>query len=436
MKNPGGLLVALMVAGFSLLLVFGAILTVLAEGGVALPASEQPTQTVIDLDGDQPTATDILVPTSDLQPLASNTLLPASPSATLPAGVTTTATTTATITFTPTADTSAGCTLPTGWTTYKVKSGDTLFSIALLYQTTVSTLQSGNCMGTATKIITGQILLVPNNATITPAASATPKPSNTPKPTSVTCYTLTRTHTGNGADPTASPTKSAGCTTGKYTAGESISLTAAPDSGWTVSGWAGTNNNASTSTSNTVTMPAGNRTVRVDYEAVPVCYPLTRSHSGSGSNPTASPSSSAGCAAGSYTAGASISLTATPTSGWTVSGWSGTSNDASTSTSNTLTMPASAWTVSVTYIEIPPPCFTLSLTHTGAGADPTAAPTNSPGCAPGSYSSGESITLTAAPDGSGTVTGWTGTDNNSSTSTTNTLTMPGSNHIVSVIYNP
>jgi hypothetical protein len=82
-----------------------------------------------------------------------------------------------------------------------------------------------------------------------------------------TCYTLTRTHTGSGGDPTAAPTSSSGCAAGKYHAGESISLTASPAAGWNVGSWSGTNNNSSTSTTNTVTMPAGNRTVTVNYVA-------------------------------------------------------------------------------------------------------------------------------------------------------------------------
>ncbi|MCL4805110.1 MAG: DUF5050 domain-containing protein, partial [Anaerolineae bacterium] len=72
------------------------------------------------------------------------------------------------------------------------------------------------------------------------------------------CYTLTRTHTGNGGDPTATPNKSSGCDAGKYIAGESITLTAASDDGWRVKNWSGTNNDAGTSTTNTVTMPAAN----------------------------------------------------------------------------------------------------------------------------------------------------------------------------------
>ena len=85
----------------------------------------------------------------------------------------------------------------------------------------------------------------------------------------VTCYALTLSHIGNGADPTASPTNSTGCAAGQYVAGESIALTAVPDTGYQVTGWTGTNNDTSTATNNTLTMPAAARTASVTYALIP-----------------------------------------------------------------------------------------------------------------------------------------------------------------------
>ncbi len=45
------------------------------------------------------------------------------------------------------------------------------------------------------------------------------------------CYALTRTHTGSGSDPVASPANSTGCSVGQYVADATISLTASPASG-------------------------------------------------------------------------------------------------------------------------------------------------------------------------------------------------------------
>lgn len=80
-----------------------------------------------------------------------------------------------------------------------------------------------------------------------------------------TCFLLTLDHSGSGANPTASPGSSAGCGAGRYTAGQTIHLTAAPAGGWRVGSWQGTNNNNSTANTNTVTMPAGAHTARVNY---------------------------------------------------------------------------------------------------------------------------------------------------------------------------
>lgn len=79
------------------------------------------------------------------------------------------------------------------------------------------------------------------------------------------CYTLTRSHTGSGGDPVASPASSAGCSAGQYQASEVITLTASPASGWSVAGWTGTDNDSSTATTNSLTMPSGNSSVSVAY---------------------------------------------------------------------------------------------------------------------------------------------------------------------------
>ncbi|HSN95238.1 MAG TPA: cohesin domain-containing protein, partial [Anaerolineaceae bacterium] len=132
------------------------------------------------------------------------------------------------------------------------------------------------------------------------------------------------------------------------------------------------------------------------------CYALTLTHTGSGANPVASPSNSTGCSTGSYTAGQVISLTgAVPNSGWQIAAWTGTNNNSSTASTNTITMPASAHTASVTYTQIPPACYALTLSHTGNGTNPTASPANSSGCTAGQYTSGQAISLTGAVADSG-----------------------------------
>jgi len=85
----------------------------------------------------------------------------------------------------------------------------------------------------------------------------------------VTCYTLTGTHSGSGADPVPSPASSTGCSAGQYSAGQVIQLTAGPAAGWSVGSWTGTSNNSSTSLTNSLSMPAGNHTVGAQYVAEP-----------------------------------------------------------------------------------------------------------------------------------------------------------------------
>jgi cold shock CspA family protein len=90
-------------------------------------------------------------------------------------------------------------------------------------------------------------------------------------------------------------------------------------------------------------------------QAPSACYSLAlaRNTSSGGGLPTASPANSSGCAAGRYTAGQSIQVSASPATGWSVGGWSGTQNDASTSTVNSLVMPSSSASVTVNYISTP-----------------------------------------------------------------------------------
>lgn len=170
------------------------------------------------------------------------------------------------------------------------------------------------------------------------------------------CYILSTNHSGQGSDPVASPNRSTGCNTGQYIAGENITLTATPAAEWHVAGWSGTNNDASTTPTNTVTMPPANHAVSVIYDQnpPPPCYSLTRSHTGQGSDPLATPAKSVACGTGQYVAGEVISLTGTPAAGWRVAGWDGTSNDGSMSTSNSLVMPSSDRAIHVTYTLVPP----------------------------------------------------------------------------------
>jgi hypothetical protein len=180
-----------------------------------------------------------------------------------------------------------------------------------------------------------------------------------------TCYHLSLGHTGNGLDPTASPTNSAGCPdaglasasafapqTNWYVYGENISLSGAtPDTGWEITSWTGTISDTSKASTNSVTMPANDHSASVNY--VQTCYALTLGHTGNGTTPTASPTNSTGCSAGQYHYLESISLSgATPDTGWGIASWTGTISDTSKASTNTVTMPASAHSAGVNYLRL------------------------------------------------------------------------------------
>ena len=132
------------------------------------------------------------------------------------------------------------------------------------------------------------------------------------------------------------------------------------------------------------------------------CYSLTRNHTGSGSDPTATPGNSTGCSAGQYHAGESIQLSASPASGWQVTSWNGTDDDSSTATSNSLTMPPSDHTVTVTYT----PCNSLATSVDPSGSG-TIDVSPAPNCGT-QYSDGTEVTLSAIATSGYTFTTWTG----------------------------
>ena len=83
------------------------------------------------------------------------------------------------------------------------------------------------------------------------------------------CYAFTLSRAGNGAVPVASPTKSPDCDAGSYYAGAFVSLSgAAPDSGWQISGWTGTSNNASPASTNSLIMPVSTHAASVIYTKI------------------------------------------------------------------------------------------------------------------------------------------------------------------------
>jgi hypothetical protein len=166
--------------------------------------------------------------------------------------------------------------------------------------------------------------------TETETATHTPSPTNTdtPSSTSTPTFTATQTYTAtNTFTPTATFT---------FTPTETETATYTPSP---------TNTDTPSSTSTP--------TFTATHTASVTCYALTLSHTGQGSDPVDLPGNSPGCSPGHYVTGQAIQLSgAVPVSGWQIGSWTGTANDSSMASTNSLTMPASAQSVAVNYGQV------------------------------------------------------------------------------------
>jgi len=118
----------------------------------------------------------------------------------------------------------------------------------------------------------------------------------------------------------------------------------------------------------------------------------------------------------SYASGMNVMVTATPSSGYTFTGWSGAST--STNSSVTITMNGDKTLTANFEQQTTTTYYTLttSVSPTGGGS----VSVNPSG---GSYTSGTNVTVTATPSSGYTFTGWSGAS--TSTSTAVTVTMDG-----------
>ena len=246
------------------------------------------------------------------------------------------------------------------------------------------------------------------------------------------CYTLTlNVSPNNSGNVTPTPPKSASCPANlQYTTGASVSLRAMANTGYEFSGWSGALSGATNPQSLTMD---GNKSVTANF--VVACYTLTLNRlPSSGGSISASPLKSASCPTTyQYTAGTSVSLTATPNTGYQFDGWSGALSGTQNPQSIVINDNES---VTARFGDSNDECFLLILDHTGNGSDPTTLSAQSTGCSAGFYRSGEEIELQAHPTNGSDVEGWSGTNNNSSTSPRNTVTMPAQQHTVVVHYRP
>jgi gliding motility-associated-like protein/uncharacterized repeat protein (TIGR02543 family) len=206
-------------------------------------------------------------------------------------------------------------------------------------------------------------------------------------------YTLTGT-----ATPSAGGTVSG---SGSYNSGDVVTVKATPSAGYTFAGWSG--DATGTSSSITVTMTS-NKTVTANFQLIKYTLTVTATPSAGG---TVSGS-------GSYNSGDVVTVKATPVAGYTFTGWSGDATGTSSSISVTM---SGNKTVTANFQLIK---YTLTATATpSAGGTVSGA---------GSYNSGDVVTVKATPAAGYTFTGWSG--DATGTSSSIAITMNGNKSVV------
>lgn len=225
--------------------------------------------------------------------------------------------------------------------------------------------------------------------------------------TPIVPFALSVTKSGNGQGTVTSSPAGISCGSDcseSYTSTTSVTLSAAPTAGSSFSGWSG----SGCSGTGTCTLLMNTSTsVTATFTAVPpTTYTLSVTKVGSGTV-TSSP---AGITCGAdcsepYTNGTVVSLTATPATGYSFSGWSG----ACTGTGACAVTLNAAKTVTATFTATTSTTYTLSVTKVGSGTV-----TSSPaGISCGTdcsepYANGTVVALTATPTSGYTFSGWSG----------------------------
>lgn len=142
---------------------------------------------------------------------------------------------------------------------------------------------------------------------------------------------------------------------GSYISGTIVSITAVPSNGYVFTGWS--NDASGTSLTTTVTM-TGNKSITANFVAItPTTYTLTTIATPTeGGTVTKNPNTSK------YTSGTSVSLKATPKTGYNFTGWTG---DASGTTNPLAITMSSNKTVTATFTKIVTTLQTITLLSNG-----------------------------------------------------------------------
>jgi hypothetical protein len=215
---------------------------------------------------------------------------------------------------------------------------------------------------------------------------------------------MTVQKSGTGSGPVISSPSGISCgsrCTGKFGYGTAVTLTAAPNSGSAFGGWSG---DCSGSGTTCVIGMNGSKTVTATFHAVRA---LQVAKAGGGAGNVASSPGGISCGStcsGSFLNGASVTLTATPSSGSTFGGWSGACS--SSSTTCIVAMNADK-AVTATFRSM----RTLTVLPAGSGAGlvaSTPAGINCGSTCSAALDRGTNVTLTATPFPGSIFGGWSG----------------------------
>ena len=221
---------------------------------------------------------------------------------------------------------------------------------------------------------------------------------------SLPSYTLQVALAGDGSGTVSSAPAGIDCgldCSEPYSAGSSVTLTASPDPGSLFSGWSG---DCSGTGACILTMD-GDHSVTATF-SLP-SYTLQVALAGDGSGTVSSAPAGIDCGldcSEPYSAGSSVTLTASPDPGSLFSGWSG---DCSGTGACILTMDGDH-SVTATFSL---PSYTLQVALAGDGSGTVSSAPAGIDCGldcSEPYSAGSSVTLTASPDPGSLFSGWSG----------------------------
>ena len=220
-------------------------------------------------------------------------------------------------------------------------------------------------------------------------------------------YTLTVTKAGTGSGTVASNPAGINCgadCSEAYNQGTSVTLTATPDSGCTFTGWSGACSGAGACT---VSMTSDKTVTATFTQQQQEQYTLTVTKSGTGSGTVTSNPAGINCGSDcseTYNQGTSVTLTTTPDSGCTFTGWSGACSGTGLCIINMTSDKAATAAFAQQQ-------YTLTVTKAGTGSGTVASNPAGINCGADcseTYNQGTSVTLTATPDSGSTFTGWSG----------------------------